>query len=77
VSNLLKLLSASPEAVVVLLFLVVPGFLFIRVVDALVPGRRKSFGSDIIDIVCYSLTVMGVWFVVTPVLFERKDQLPW
>jgi hypothetical protein len=76
VSGLLNLLSTSPEAVVVLLFLVVPGFIFIRVLDALVPGRRQSFGKEVIDIGAWSFTMMAVWFLPAYGLFELKDRLP-
>ena len=76
-SNFLKLLSTSPESVVMLVFLVVPGFIFIRVIDALVPGRRQSFGKEIIDIGCWSFATLAVWFVPGLVLFESKDRLPY
>ncbi|MBV8892941.1 MAG: hypothetical protein JO266_13405 [Acidobacteria bacterium] len=75
-SNLLKLLSTSPEAVVVLIFLVVPGFIFIKLLDALVPGRRQSFGKEIIDIGGWSFAILAVWFVPALLLFELKDRVP-
>jgi hypothetical protein len=77
VSNLLKLLTTSPEAVILLIFLVVPGFVFVKVVDALIPGRRRSFGKEIFDVVCWSFATLAVWFVPALMLFRIGDSLPW
>jgi hypothetical protein len=77
VASLLKLLTTEPEALILLLFLVVPGFIFIRILDVLLPGRRQSFGKEIVDIACWSSAVMAVWFFPTLVLFELRDRFPW
>ena len=59
-ASLLKLLTTEPEALILLLFLVVPGFIFIRVLDVLLPGRRQSFGKEIVDIACWSFAILAL-----------------
>jgi Family of unknown function (DUF6338) len=77
VANLLELLISKPEALILVLFLVVPGFIFIKLLDILVPGRRLSFGKEIIDIGAWSFAVLAVWFLPALLLFDLKDRLPW
>jgi Family of unknown function (DUF6338) len=77
VTSLLKLLTSEPEALILVLFLFVPGFIFIKLLDTLVPGRRRGFGQEVIDIVSWSFTVLAVWFFPALVLFRLSDSLPW
>ncbi len=44
-AHLVKFLTQAPEVVVLLLYLVVPGFVFIRVYDLLAPDERRSTRS--------------------------------
>jgi Family of unknown function (DUF6338) len=76
VANVIKLLTSEPEALILVLFLVVPGFIFTRVLDTLVPGRRQGFGSEVIDIGAWSFTVLAVWFFPGLVLLGLRDSLP-
>jgi hypothetical protein len=62
---------------ILVLFLFVPGFIFTKVLDTLLPGRRRGFGSEVIDMVAWSFTVLAVWFLPAIVLFELGDRLPW
>lgn len=73
---LIELLATTPEAWVLLFFLMVPGFIFIRVCDVLLPGRRPHFGQQIVDVVCGSFAVMAVWFWPGLLLFGLHDRLP-
>jgi hypothetical protein len=77
VASLLTLLTSEPEALILILFLVVPGFIFIKLLDTLLPGRRRGFGQEIIDILFWSFTVLAVWFFPALVLFRLSDSLPW
>jgi hypothetical protein len=76
VANVIKLLTSEPEALILVLFLIVPGFIFTRVLDTLVPGRRQGFGSEVIDIGAWSFTVLAVWFFPGLVLLGLRDSLP-
>ena len=73
----LKLLTTTPEAVILLLFLVVPGFIFTRLLDNLLPGRRLGFGQQIVDVVGWSFAIMAVWFLPALLLFRLGDRFPW
>jgi hypothetical protein len=72
---LLKLLTTTPQALVLLLFLLVPGFIFIRVFDNLLPGRLRSFGQQVIDIVCWSFTILAFWLLPTLIVFGLSQRL--
>ena len=61
-AHLVKFLTESPEVVVLLLYLVVPGFVFVRVYDLLAPGERRSLGGAIIDTLGTSFIFMMFWF---------------
>jgi hypothetical protein len=75
VSSLLKLLTTTPQALVLLLFLLVPGFVFIKVFDNLLPGRRRSFGQQVIDIVCWSFTILAVWLLPALIVFGLSQRV--
>ena len=74
-SSLLKLLTTTPQALVLLLFLLVPGFVFIRVFDNLLPGRRRGFAQQVIDIVCWSFTILAVWMVPALIVFWLSQRV--
>jgi hypothetical protein len=75
VSSLLKLLTTTPQALVLLLFLLVPGFIFIRVFDNLLPGRRRSFAQQVIDIVCWSFTILAIWLLPALIVFGLSQRV--
>jgi hypothetical protein len=75
VSSLLKLLTTTPQALVLLLFLLVPGFVFIRVVDNLLPGVRRSFAQQVIDIVCWSFTILALWLLPALIVFGLSQRV--
>jgi len=60
---------------VLLLFLLVPGFVFIRVFDNLLPGVRRSFAQQVIDIVCWSFTILAVWLLPALVVFGLSQRV--
>ena len=60
---------------VLLLFLLVPGFVFIKVFDNLLPGRRRSFAQQIIDIVCWSFTILAVWMIPALIVFGLSQRV--
>ena len=74
-SSLLKLLTTTPQALVLLLFLLVPGFVFIKVFDNLLPGRRRSFAQQIIDILCWSFTILAVWLLPALIVFGLSQRV--
>jgi hypothetical protein len=74
VSSLLKLLTTTPQALVLLLFLLVPGFVFIKVFDNLLPGRRRSFAQQVIDILCWSFTILAIWVLPALIVFELSQR---
>jgi hypothetical protein len=75
VSSLLKLLTTTPQALVLLLFLLVPGFVFIKVFDNLLPGRRRSFAQQVIDIVCWSFTILAIWLLPALIVFGLSQRV--
>jgi hypothetical protein len=75
VSSLLKLLTTTPQALVLLLFLLVPGFVCIRVFDNLLPGRRRSFGQQVIDIMCWSFTILALWLLPVLIVFGLSQRV--
>ena len=74
-SSLLKLLTTTPQALVLLLFLLVPGFIFIRVFDNLLPGRRRSFAQQVIDILCWSFTILALWLFPALIVFGLSQRV--
>jgi hypothetical protein len=75
-AHLLKSLTEAPEVVILLLYLVVPGFIFIRIYDVFAPGERRSLGEAIIDTVGSSFIFMMFWFWPFAALYEYRDSLP-
>ena len=75
-AHLLKSLTEAPEVVVLLLYLVVPGFIFIRIYDVFAPGERRSLGEVIIDTVGTSFICMMFWFWPFAALYDYRDSLP-
>jgi Family of unknown function (DUF6338) len=75
VAHLVKFLTESPEVVVLLLYLVVPGFVFVRVYDLLAPGERRSLGGAIIDTLGTSFIFMMFWFWPFAALYDYRDSL--
>jgi Family of unknown function (DUF6338) len=75
VSSLLKLLTTTPQALVLLLFLLVPGFIFIRVFDNLLPGRLRSFSQQVIDILCWSFTILALWLFPALIVFGLSQRV--
>ena len=69
-ASLITAIANKPEVLIVLLFLLVPGFVFIRVVDTLHPGRRQTMGHQIIDVGFWSVAVLAVWFLPALLLFR-------
>lgn len=74
-SSLLKLLTTTPQALVLLLFLLVPGFVFIKVFDNLLPGVRRSFAQQVIDIVCWSFTILALWILPAFIVFGLSQRV--
>jgi hypothetical protein len=60
---------------VLLLFLLVPGFVFIRVLDNLLPGVRRSFTQQVIDIVCWSFTILAIWLLPALIVFGLSQRV--
>lgn len=74
-SSLLKLLTTTPQALILLLFLLVPGFVFIKVFDNLLPGVRRSFAQQVIDILCWSFTILAVWMLPSFIVFGLSQRV--
>jgi hypothetical protein len=74
---LIAAIATSPEVLVLALFLLVPGFVFIRVLDSLHPGRRLSTGQQIIDVGFWSVANLAVWFLPTLILLQLGPGLPY
>jgi hypothetical protein len=77
VANLISAIATKPEVLILLLFLLVPGFVFIRVIDTLHPGRRQTMGKQIIDVVFWSVAILAVWFLPAIIIFQRGSSLPY
>ena len=75
-SSLLKLLSTNPQALVLLLFLLVPGYVGIKFFDNLLPGRRRGFAQQIIDIVCWSFAILALWMIPALIVFGLYQRIP-
>ena len=77
-TDLFKFLVTSPEAVILLLYVVVPGYVVVKVYDLLAPGERRSVGEAIIDILAWSFMLMLLWFWPFVAMHEYGDSLgPW
>jgi hypothetical protein len=74
-TDLFKFLVTAPEAVILLLYLIVPGYVVVKVYDLLAPGERRSFGEAIIDILAWSFILMLFWFWPFIALYEYGDTL--
>lgn len=69
-ASLITAIASKPEVLILLLFLLAPGFVFIRVIDTLHPGRRATMGHQIIDVVFWSVAILAVWFLPALLLFR-------
>src|SRR5919112_6185632 len=76
-ASLLRTIANTPEVLALLLFLLVPGFVLVRVFDELHPGRRRGSGNVIIDSVLGSLPILAIWFLPALILFQRGPELPY
>ena len=76
-ASLITAIATKPEVLILLLFLLVPGFVFIRVIDTLHPGRRATMGNQIIDVGFWSVAILAVWFLPAVLLFQRGPALPY
>lgn len=74
-TDLFKFLVTSPEAVILLLYVVVPGYVVVKVYDLLAPGERRSVGEAIIDILAWSFMLMLLWFWPFAAMYEYSDLL--
>jgi hypothetical protein len=77
VASLITAIATKPEVLVLLLFLLVPGFVFIKAFDSLHPGRRQTMGQQIIDVGFWSVANLAIWFLPTIVLFQLGPDLPY
>lgn len=75
VASLIAAIERTPEILVLLLFLLVPGFVIIRVFDALHPGRRHTSGHQIIDVGIWSVANLAVWFLPAIILIQHAPRL--
>lgn len=76
-ASLLKTIATTPEVLALLLFLTVPGFVFVRAFDELHPARRRGSGQLIIDSGFWSCLILAVWFMPALILFELGPRLPY
>lgn len=76
-ASLITAIATKPEVLVLLLFLLVPGFVFIRAVDTLHPGRLMSTGKQVIDVVFWSVANLAIWFLPTLILLKLGPGLPY
>ena len=74
-TELFKFLVTAPEAVILLLYLVVPGYVVVKVYDLLAPGERRSLGDTIVDILAWSFMLMLLWFWPFATLYRYSDSL--
>src|SRR5215207_4006678 len=74
-TELFKFLVTAPEAVILLLYVVVPGYVVVKVYDLLAPGERRSVGEAIIDILAWSFMLMLLWFWPFVAMYEYGDSL--
>jgi hypothetical protein len=74
-SALVKFLLETPEGVVLILLLVVPGFVYTKFYDALAPGEREDIGQVAIDILGWSFLLLLLWYWPFAALYEARDSL--
>jgi hypothetical protein len=74
-TDLFKFLVTAPEAVILLLYIIVPGYIGTKVYDLLAPGERRSFGEAIIDILSWSFILMLFWFWPFILLYQYSDSI--
>ena len=73
--DLFKFLIEAPEAVILLLYLVVPGYIIVKVYDLLAPGERRNLGDTIIEILAWSFIQLMFWFWPFVVLYTYSDSI--
>jgi hypothetical protein len=73
--DLFKFLIEAPEAVILLLYLVVPGYIATRAYDLLAPGERRSLADAIIEILAWSFILLMFWFWPFAVVYQYSDSL--
>lgn len=59
--DILKLLELAPDKVTLLLFLLIPGFISIKVYDLQIPGRYRDFSKSILEIIVYSIVNLAIF----------------
>jgi Family of unknown function (DUF6338) len=74
-TDLFKFLMQEPEAVILLLYLVVPGYITTKVYDLLAPGERRTLGEAIIEIIAWSFILLMFWFWPFVLLYQYSDSL--
>ena len=79
-ASLIAAIAAKPQVLILFLFLLIPGFLLIRVFERFHPERfhpgvRRSTGQQIIDIVIWSIVILAIWFLPTVILLQRGPEL--
>jgi len=74
---LVTAIANKPQILVLLLFLVLPGFLVVRVFDRLHPGEPRSTVQLIIEAGIFSLSILAIWFMPTLVLLQLGPDLPY
>lgn len=75
-TNLFKLLEGTPEAVILLLYLIVPGYVATKVYDYLAPGERRTLGETIIELLGWSFLLIMFWIWPFAALYTYSDRLP-
>ena len=73
--DLFKFLIEAPEAVILLLYLVVPGYIATKVYDLLAPGERRTLAEAIIEILAWSFILLMLWFWPFAVVYQYSDSL--
>ncbi len=66
----------APEALVLLLYFVVPGFVLLRTYDLIVPAERRNFSQAFVDVVAFSFAILAFWFWPFFALVAYSDRLP-
>ena len=57
--------------------LVVPGFIAAKVYDLSVPGERRNWASDFLEVLVYGALNFGLWFWLIDFLVERRAEMVW
>lgn len=63
----------TPEALVLVLYFVVPGFVLIQTYDLIVPTERRNFVQAFVDVVAFSFAILTVWFWPYVLLVSYPD----